>query len=171
MSLKNPYLIEGIKVSATMSAGDVISQMFIEKKRLSDWDYMRSLRFGALGFFVVTPILRKWFNILDRVVAKDQPRLMRGLKKVCIHQAIFTAPFNLFISYLTLFINGHRHDQIMESLNEDYFDIIKYGFLFWTPAQLINFSILPLRHQVMYVQGVALIWNSYLSWLLNKNIK
>lgn len=154
-----------------MSTGDMISQLFMEKKTLNDWNYMRTFRFGALGFVVVAPTLRNWFNTLDHIVAKNQSNLKRGLKKVCIHQIFFTAPYNLVISYLTLFIHGQKHDQIVKILNRDFLGLLKHSCLFWAPAQMINFSIVPIKHQVTYSQSVALIWNTYLSWLLNKDIK
>ena len=36
-----------------MVTGDVISQTYLEKKNLMEIDVVRSLRFGAIGFFFV----------------------------------------------------------------------------------------------------------------------
>jgi hypothetical protein len=36
------------------------------------------------------------------------------------------------------------------------------------PAQLLNFWIIPLRWQMLYVNCVALLWNTYLSYAAHK---
>lgn len=40
--------------------------------------------------------------------------------------------------------------------------------MLWPMAQFINFTFVPLQYQVIYVQCIALLWNSYLSMMLNK---
>ena len=33
----------------------------------------------------------------------------------------------------------------------------------WVPAQVINFALVPVHFQVLFANGVACIWNIYLS--------
>lgn len=162
------YVREGINVALIMGAGDLIAQLALEDKPISDWNYQRSLRFSALGFCVVAPVMRKWYGTLDGMVSKKQPPLHRGLKKMFLDQAVFAPPFTLLISYLVPFINGQKHEKIVDNLKKTYFDILKANYMLWPMAQVINFSLVPLQYQVLYSQFIALIWNSYLSWTLNK---
>lgn len=39
----------------------------------------------------------------------------------------------------------------------------------WPPLQLINFSLVPLKYQVLYVNAVNLAWNTFLSLMANKH--
>lgn len=39
----------------------------------------------------------------------------------------------------------------------------------WPPLQLINFSLVPLRYQVLYVNSANLFWNAFLSMMANKS--
>lgn len=162
------YVREGINVALLMGAGDLIAQLAMEKKPISDWNYQRSLRFSALGFCVVAPVMRKWYGTLEGMVAKNQPPLDRGLKKMFLDQALFAPPFTLLISYLVPFVNGEKHDDIVDGLKKTYFDILKGNYMLWPVAQVVNFTLVPLQYQVIYAQCIALIWNSYLSWMLNK---
>jgi len=38
----------------------------------------------------------------------------------------------------------------------------------WPPLQLINFSFVPLKYQVLYVNVANLFWNTFLSFMANK---
>lgn len=163
------YIREGINVALIMGVGDVVAQLAIEKRSMSDWNYDRTLRFSAIGFCVVAPVMRKWYGTLDGIVAKNQPALQRGLKKMVIDQTFFAPTFTLCISYLVPFVNGEKHKQIVDRIKRSYFDILKANYMLWPAAQMVNFTFVPLQYQVLYAQFIALIWNCYLSWELNKN--
>lgn len=155
-------------MAALMSIGDVIAQLLIEKKKINDWDVGRTLRFGGVGLVVVGPALRKWYSTLDRLVSKDQSAVKRGFKKMLLDQVVFAPPFTLFLSYLVPFVNGEKHNQIVQNIRETYFSVLKHGLMLWPLAQTINFIVVPAQYQIIYVQLVALIWNAYLSGVLNK---
>lgn len=50
--VRRPYLIQAVQTGALMGAGDLISQTLIEKKSLKHVDYMRTIKFSSIGFFV-----------------------------------------------------------------------------------------------------------------------
>lgn len=163
------YAREGLNAAIIMGAGDMIAQFAIEKKSFKDYNVGRTARFSAIGFCVVGPALRKWYVTLDRLIKKDQPAFQRGLKKMAIDQTCFAPPFTLVLSYLVPFVNGKRHKDIVKSIKENYVSIMKRSYMLWPIAQVINFSCIPVSYQVVYVQLIALIWNCYLSMVLNKN--
>lgn len=50
--VRRPYLIQAVQTGTLMGAGDLISQTLIEKKELKHVDYMRTIKFSSIGFFV-----------------------------------------------------------------------------------------------------------------------
>lgn len=42
------------------------------------------------------------------------------------------------------------------------------GWKFWVPAASINFWLVPLRHQVLYMSTCSVLWTAYLSYSSNK---
>ncbi|KAH8368342.1 hypothetical protein KR084_010231 [Drosophila pseudotakahashii] len=161
------FLKEGLNVAAVMGLGDVIAQFGIEKKSLDDWDAGRTLRFGALGMLFVGPVLRRWYTYLESRVPKTYTPIRRGAIKMLVDQGLFVPPFALAMSFLVPLVNGEPIDKIRQRLIDSYPTILVRNYMLWPAAQMINFSFVPLGYQVIYVQFVALIWNSYLSMVLN----
>lgn len=50
--VRRPYLVQAVQTGALMGAGDLISQTLIEKKSLKQVDYIRTIKFSSIGFFV-----------------------------------------------------------------------------------------------------------------------
>ncbi|XP_064538833.1 mpv17-like protein [Drosophila montana] len=162
------YIREGLNVALIMGAGDMIAQMAVEKRDFKDWNAGRTARFSALGLVLVGPSLRKWYGALDTMVVKEQSTVQRGIKKMLIDQGCFAPPFTLLLSYLVPYINGEKHETIVKRIKENYFTIMKGSFMVWPLAQTINFTLVPVQYQVIYVQVIALFWNCFLSMMLNE---
>ncbi|KAH8405813.1 hypothetical protein KR215_009686, partial [Drosophila sulfurigaster] len=159
---------EGLNCAIIMGAGDVIAQLAIEKKSYKDYNAGRTARFASIGLCFCGPVLRKWYMTLDDLVVKEQPSLQRAVKKMLIDQACFSPIFTLTLTYLVPFVNGEMHRDIVKRIKECYLMIMARSYLLWPMAQVINFALIPINFQVIYVQFIALIWNCYLSLVLNK---
>ena len=121
------------------------------------------------GFFFVAPALKTWYGSLEKFVPKKYTSFQRGIAKMACDQSIFAPTFTVVITYLVSLVNGESLEQIKQRLRNDYVTIMLKNYQLWPAAQIINFTVIPLQYQVLFAQSVAVIWNCYLSWMLNKD--
>ncbi|KAG0714259.1 Protein Mpv17 [Chionoecetes opilio] len=164
---KYPMTVQSLQAGALMGAGDVSSQFIVERRPVSEYEWRRTARFFALGSFFVAPVLTRWYGFLDRKLGSGKG--ITALKKVAFDQGIFAPSFlGVFMCVLGV-SQGHSIPHIQQEIKTNYKDIILVNWSVWPAVQIINFSFVPLHHQVLVVQVFALFWNTYLAWKTNRS--
>ena len=91
------------------------------------------------------------------------------MKKVAADQIVFAPVFiGILISAIGS-LQGSSPAQIRAKLEKEYPDILKTNYKIWPAVQLINFAFVPLNYQVVVVQLVAVLWNTYISFVTSGN--
>lgn len=170
LRLLTSYVSEATRAAAIMGTGDVLAQTVVEKKDVKDIDLIRTMKYGSLGFLVVGPVLKYWFTLLDRTI-RGRQNIQRTVKKMIVDQAIMAPALNLTITGLVGLINNEEPKQISERIKTQYPDIMKTNYMIWPAVQILNFGLVPLRYQVVFVQLVAVFWNCFVSQMLNDKTK
>ena len=85
-----------------------------------------------------------------------------------VDQCIFAPAIITAFFVSTSLMEGKSFSQVKQKLNRDLLTAIKGNYILWPAAQLINFSLVPTKLAVLYVSNVALIWNTYICWLSNR---
>ncbi|XP_041361077.1 protein Mpv17-like [Gigantopelta aegis] len=162
---KYPLLTTAGTTGVLASTGDVASQMIIEK-RGRNYDPVRSARFLVFGCVCLGPILRGWYFVLDKAFRGSR---LAPIKMVLADQLLF-APNILWI-FLTgmAALRGESVEQIKTMLKRDYKSVLLNNYKLWPAAQIINFYFMPLHHRVLFVNFVALGWNTYLAWVSERH--
>jgi protein Mpv17 len=156
-----PLLTQMVSSGVIGATGDVIAQTLIEKRGRKNYDPWRTARFFGLTFFYISPILNRWFAVLERV--KGNPKTL-ALKRVAIDQIFFAPFFSASVIYNLRLLEGYGIKESWNKLLADYWGIYQHSMKFWPCVQIFNFYFLPLNFRVVFVQIAALFWNTFLSY-------
>ncbi|CAH1987319.1 unnamed protein product [Acanthoscelides obtectus] len=161
---------QALETGALMGTGDMVAQTLIERKKLErNYDPSRTLMFLLLGSFFVGPMLSAWYKCLYKLGHrdKDKSQTVILLQKVLLDQLVF-APSSLVVvlSILSL-MQGGNLKSAKEEIKEKYVDILVKNWQVWPAIQMFNFYLVPLKYQVLLVQSLGLLWNTYLSWKIH----
>lgn len=122
-----------------------------------------------MGLSFQGPALTVWYRFLSKAVTNGTNKVV-VLKKVALDQFVF-APIStfVFISAWNI-LQGNNLTTIKKELSHKYKNIVITSYAVWPFVQIVNFYTVPLRHQVLVVQVIAVFWNSYLCWKTQQKI-
>jgi len=159
---KYPYRTQMMTAGLLSTSGDLIAQN-ITKERSSSYDLKRTAIMGCLGFSWVAPFSITWFRYLRTLN-------LSVMKNVLVDQLFgFTT---CYAGFLYLHSLMHNHGDIVVAhkiVKEKYASVITQGWMVWIPVQTINFLVVPFFLRILYIQSVSLLWQTYLSFLTNRN--
>lgn len=159
---KYPMVTQAIQAGTLMALGDQIAQNVVERKEIKDLDFVRTAKFGGIGLFLAGPVPGTWYRLLDKYIGSQGGIVV--LKKVCVDQLLF-APMFIGVMLSTIgTLQGNDLVQLKEKLKNEYFDILRNNYKVWPLVQLVNFYFVPVQYQLLNVQAVGLVWNSYISY-------
>ncbi|EEB10887.1 protein Mpv17, putative [Pediculus humanus corporis] len=166
LTLKYPIGSQAIQTGLIMGNGDVIAQLLVEKKPFSLFDFLRTSQYVFVGSFFVGPSLRVWYGFIDKIFSEKNKTT--AVKKMLVDQLLFAPVFLAAVLSVIGITQGNSLKSTYEKVSNEYSDILKTNYTIWPAFQLFNFYLVPLHYQVLAVQIVAIFWNTYVSWKINK---
>ena len=83
----------------------------------------------------------------------------------------FFGPLFIVVVFTFMFAMDGRIDALPEHLRENFVNATLTNWALWIPSMFVVFRFVPPNFQVLVVNGVALIWNTYLSYVGHKKQK
>eukprot|EP00808_Paulinella_micropora_P030447 g42072.t1 len=171
---KHPLPVKAVSSAFIVAGGDVFAQVFINGTSVTSpkYDWMRTGRMFIIGAGLIAPILHVWYNVLARyfpdpvLTAQRSPAraaLVGTTRRVLLDQCVFS-PLFLPVFFTGMFTLEGRLNELPDFLRAQWWFSLKANWTLWVPAQCITFSFVPLKYQVLWVNCVAFIWNTFLSW-------
>ncbi|KAJ1393515.1 Mpv17/PMP22 [Sesbania bispinosa] len=176
----HPVKTQVISSGILWAIGDLSAQYITHsasKKRLqlsdADAKFMINWRRVAVtsmfGFGFVGPVGHFWYEGLDKFIRLKlqlMPKSARAVAtKVAMDGAIF-GPIHLlvFFTYMGL-CAGKSLPQVKEDLKKNYVPALVLEGGVWPVVQVFNFSYIPVKYQLLYVNLFCLLDSAFLSWL------
>lgn len=158
----------------TFGLGDVISQAFEisskkKKGEKSVFNFIRFLKQATFGV-LITPYLHLHFaKIVPFIVPmktnpNPQIRIFKSmLYDQLVHATLFTIVYFMWLNM----VNHSGFKKAYNNTKELLLPTMIANWKVWPLAMLINFSIIPPHYSVLYVNTVAIFWNTYISYIYN----
>jgi ligand-binding sensor protein len=137
------------------------------------WDPMRTLRFFMMGGLWVGPVTHYWYTILSTRLVPGPAIWANIIQRLVLDQFVFAPIFAPSFMGLLWSLEGVSSNDVQSSSINSIMsrlyrvtpELIVSGWKLWIPSMGINFSIVPLKYQVLFSNVVSLVWNVYLSYL------
>jgi protein Mpv17 len=139
-----------VTTAATATVVVVAAARTVDNSTHYDWH--RTGRFFIMGSLWVAPITNYWYRALStRIVPGKTRTLSRITKRLVLDQFVFApmfCPSFLFVLWLLEGRDDVRsiHNKLMMVAPE----VIVANWKLWIPAMTINFSVVPLKYQVLF---------------------
>lgn len=89
------------------------------------------------------------------------------MAKVATDQLVMAPLFNpLFVT--ALFTMEGRPAEAWPAIKDIYVDMMLSNYKLWPAAQAVNFFFVPVQFQVLASNFIALVWNTYMSYINNQ---
>ena len=146
------------KSSAKSSAGD---------SPAPGYDLARTARQMAYNFVFYGPAQHFWYAALaakfpTAAGASLAANLPPFVWKVFLNQAVLGPVVVATFFGWSMTLTG-RADEYPAKMRSDAFPALKRGWAFWVPAASVNFALVPLKAQVLYMSCCSIVWNYILS--------
>ena len=143
------------------STGDYLQQYYerLKGKQLQ-WDVKRTRTIFAANC-VLGPVCHYWYIFLERCFTGKSLKILA--KKVLLDQALFSPAYILVFFGVIGVLENMSIRNIVTDLNTKGLHLFKTECLVWPPAQVVNFSIIPLRYRVLFDNAVSLGFDVYYS--------
>ncbi|CAB9498705.1 Protein SYM1 [Seminavis robusta] len=150
-----------------------IEQCNEKKKKKMDWK--RTVNQMAYASVVWAPIAHKWYILLDRLVHMLLSMETTPTKLVftkLLLEILILHPVSLLTYFSVLGImSGDSLKSIKQQLCDDFWPTYGLEICMWTPLDVGNFALVPVRHQLLVVNCGCLVESTVLSFIKNNGFQ
>ncbi|GJP29639.1 hypothetical protein CLOM_g19274 [Closterium sp. NIES-68] len=133
------------------------------------FNYRRVLTTALFGAGFVGPLGHYWYEGLESFVRTRmglRPSTMRFVAAKLFLDTFVFGPVHLaaFFTYTGL-VAGHSLAQVRRDLARDFVPGFLTEATVWPVIQTVNFKVVPVQHQLLFVNFFCLLDSAWLSWL------
>jgi hypothetical protein len=162
-------------VGAATDAAAVVQKLSASEPALSspsslpvEFDPVRTARQATIGALMIGPALHTWFPLVERFIPGGA--IVQVVKKTVLELTIVSPCMVSGVITAAGLMQGHDVQQIKAKLSADFFPTLTRSMTFWGSIGLLNYSVVPLMHRATLITCCSLLWNSYLSIVVNRAV-
>ncbi|KAG7553617.1 hypothetical protein FFLO_02972 [Filobasidium floriforme] len=163
--VRKPLQTRMIASGTLFGVGDIVAQQGFEHRGL-EHDLLRTGRTVFYGTFIFAPLVNTWLGVVEKV------KLRSKVGTVVARTSLDIFCWGSFITTVywtaTGFLAGKSAQQVKDRLELVFPQAIFTSWTVFGPAQLVNFSVVPPLHRMLFTQVVGLGWNIFLSIANNR---
>jgi len=120
-------------------------------------------RFTFLNVIVVAPVLHYWYNFINRVLPGQS--IKRVLARTFWDEFVFSPIYiPIFLGALWK-VEGTPWPKIQTMMVKEVPGIIIAEWTLWVPTMLVTFRYAPVKFQVLVINVVGVVWQTFLSFM------
>ncbi|PNW87251.1 hypothetical protein CHLRE_02g115150v5 [Chlamydomonas reinhardtii] len=166
VAVKAPMLTGVVTTVVKTSAADLFAQKVVEGRDEVDWrrhGMFVMFGFGYLGcwqYYLYNNLFVRWCAPITRAVGHMGSAPVKVFIDQCIHHPLLYFP--CFYSLKGL-VEGKPLEESFADYKEHLWDNCKALWMIWVPAQMVNFTVVPLHLRIPFVAGVSFAWTVVIS--------
>ncbi|KGB78800.1 hypothetical protein I307_01704 [Cryptococcus deuterogattii 99/473] len=176
---ERPLRTKMIQSGVLFIAADIVAQFGIEGKSLRSaisgeegdevYEPLRTARLASYGTFVFAPLAHIWLSMLERISLSN--RWTSLASKVILDMTVWSPCVTFMFPTSLGLLEGKSIKEVRHKVAMGWFPTWQKAVCVFGPTQVLNFTLVPAQHRLLFVQSVGTCWNTFLSWQNNRNNK
>jgi hypothetical protein len=122
-------------------------------------------RFAFLNSLFVTPVLHHWYHFLNR--SFPGTTMSRVLQRTFMDEFVFSPIYiPVFLGGLWT-LEGTSTEKVKTMLYNELPSILVAEWVLWVPTMALTFRFAPVKFQVLVINCVGVVWQTFLSFMAN----
>lgn len=149
--------------------GDLLSQWLSAKRQHRALKFCfnprRCLNQAFYGALYVSPLLHNWYKFMAKLFPGSSTATV--FKKILMDQ-IFASNFLISSFFLIVpLLNGGVWSDGLDRIKNDQIRVLMMNYRVWPFFNFVNFSYVPYQFNVPFSNLMGMLWNAYMSTVLN----
>lgn len=169
---KRPFMISLVSNTIKTIGADLVTQHIIESKSETDWK--RVSVFASFGLMYLGGwqyvLFNKIFPKVEKIMlASKWTSTSKSATLTFLDMGVHT-PLMYFPAFYTIknIADGQGVDNIIKDYKTNIKDDLATIWKLWIPAQMINFTYIPIHLRMPFITGVSFAWTIILSMTRGK---
>ncbi|KAG7372227.1 Mpv17 / PMP22 family protein [Nitzschia inconspicua] len=172
----HPVTTKCISAGLISSVGNILAQKITHLQKEEENELGRELepfqlelaqvsRFSLLNMAFVAPVLHHWYQFINRALPGTS--LSRVVQRTFWDEFVFSPVYIPIFLGMLWKLEGNSNENIWKMTKSEVPSIIMAEWVTWVPTMLVTFRYVPVKFQVLVINVVGVVWQTFLAYMAN----